>query len=205
MVVRHPVEKMLNFKLIIMKNVIAILVLLLVPAFAIAQNKAVDKLFAKYQGKDGFTTVLVNPQMFKLISSLETSEEEIPEPLENITGLKILVQEEEEGMEGINFYDELKTDMDFSAYVELVVVKEKDQDVWIVAKENNGSMEELLVIVGGEENVLVWIEGDFTFAELAELGKLDGFDHLNMLNFDNDCDDDDHDHDHDVDEDEKEI
>ena len=173
-----------------MKNVIAILVLVLVSALATAQNKAVDKLFNKYQGQEGFTTVLVNPEMFRMISSMETKENPIPEPLENITGVKILVQEEEEGMEGINFYDELKTDMDFSAYVELVVVKEKDQDVWIIAKENNGSMEELLVIVGGEENVLVWIEGDFTFEELAELGKLDGFDHLNMLNFDDDdCDD----------------
>ena len=180
-----------------MKNVIAILVLFLVSALATAQNKAVDNLFNKYQGKDGFTTVLVNPQMFKLISSMETSEEEISEPLENITGVKILVQEEEEGMEGINFYDELKADMDFSAYVELVVVKEKDQDVFIIAKEKNGSMEELLVIVGGEENVLVWIEGDFTFEELAQLGKIDGFDHLNMLNFDDDCDDDDEDEDED--------
>jgi hypothetical protein len=186
-VVRHPVEKMSNFKLTIMKNVIAIFVLILVPALAFAQNKAVDNLFNKYQGQDGFTTVLVNPEMFKLISSMETQEEPISEPLENITGVKILVQEEEEGMEGINFYDELKQDLDFSAYVELVVVKEKDQDVWIIAKENNGSMQELLVIVGGEENVLVWIEGDFTFEELAELGKLDGFDHLNMLNFE-DCD-----------------
>ncbi|MBL7112259.1 MAG: DUF4252 domain-containing protein [Bacteroidales bacterium] len=171
-----------------MKNVIAIFVLILVPALAIAQNKAVDKLFNKYQGKDGFTTVLVNQEMFKLISSMKTEEGDIPEPLENITGVKILVQEEEEGMAGINFYDELKADMDFSAYVELVVVKEKDQDVWIIAKEKNGSMEELLVIVGGEENVLVWIQGEFTFEQLAELGKLDGLDHLNLLNFDKDCD-----------------
>jgi len=169
-----------------MKNVIAILALILVPVLVTAQNKAVDKLFEKYQGQEGFTTVLVNPEMFKLISSLETQEEPIPEPLENITGVKILVQEEEEGMEGINFFDELKADMDFSAYVELVVVHESDQDVRIIARENNGRMEELLVIVGGEENVLVWIEGNFTFEELAELGKLDGFDHLNMIDFD--CD-----------------
>ncbi len=187
MVNRHPLEKMSNFKLTIMKNVIAIFVLILVPVLANAQNKAVDKLFNKYQGKDGFTTVLVNPEMFKLISRMETTEEEIPEPLKNITGVKILVQEEEEGMEGINFYDELKADMDFSIYVELVVVKEKDQDVRIVAKENNGRMEELLVIVGGEDNVLVWIEGDFTFEELAQLGNLDGLDHLNLLDFDKDC------------------
>ena len=184
MVIRHPVEKMSNFKSTIMKNVLVIFVFMLIPVLASAQNQAVDKLFKKYQGKDGFTTVLINPEMFKLISNMETREEEIPEPLENITGVKILVQEEEEGLEGINFFDELSGDLDFSAYVELVVVKEKDQDVRIIAREDNGRMKELLVIVGGEDNVLVWIEGDFTFQELAELGKLEGLEHLNMLNCD---------------------
>jgi hypothetical protein len=71
--------------------------------------------------------------------------------------------------------------MDFNQYKELVVVKEKDQDVWIVARENNERIAELLIIVGGKENVLVWIEGDFTFEDLSELSDIEGLDKLDLI------------------------
>jgi len=167
-----------------MKKIILISLMLLIPVVILAQNPAVDKLFNKYQGKDGFTTVLINKEIFKLISSTEKEEKAMDEPLEKISGIKILAQEDDSVMEGLNFYDELKKDIDFSEYKELVVVKEKDQDVWIVARENNGRMAELLIIVGGEDNVLVWIQGDFTFVELAELSKINGLEHLNLLDND---------------------
>jgi len=167
-----------------MKKIISISLMLLIPVIILAQNPAVDKLFNKYQGKDGFTTVLINKEIFKLISSTEKEETVLDEPLDKITGIKILTQENDSVMEGLNFYEELKADLDFSDYKELVVVKEKDQDVWIVARENNGRMAELLIIVGGEDNVLVWIAGDFTFEELAELSKINGLEHLNMLDED---------------------
>ena len=167
-----------------MKKIAPIFSLLLFPVFLMAQNPAGDKLFNKYQGKEGFTTVLINKEIFKLISATEKEEKELDQPLDKISGIKILAQEDDTIMQGLNFYDELKKDLDFSDYMELVVVKEKDQDVWIIARENNGRMAELLIIVGGEENVLVWIEGDFTFEELAELGGIDGLEHLNLLDND---------------------
>lgn len=167
-----------------MKKIISFSLILLIPVLIMAQNPAVDKLFNKYQGKDGFTTVLINKEIFKLISSTEKEEKGLDQPLDKITGIKILAQEEDSVMEGLNFYDELKKDLDFSGYMELVVVKEKDQDVWIVAREKNGRMAELLIIVGGEDNVLVWIHGDFTFEELAELSKIDGLENLNLLDHD---------------------
>jgi hypothetical protein len=167
-----------------MKKIASISLLLLFPVLLMAQNPAVDKLFNKYQGKDGFTTVLINKEIFKLISATEKEEQKLDKPLDKITGIKILAQEDDTAMQGINFYDELKKDLDASGFMELVVVKEKDQDVWIIARENNGRMSELLIIVGGEENVLVWIEGDFTFEELAELGDIDGLEHLNLLDND---------------------
>ena len=80
-----------------------------------------------------------------------------------------------------NLYDELKKSLDFNKYKELVVVKEKDQDVWIIARENNDRIAELLVIVGGDENVLVWIEGNFTFEDLSELSEIDGLEQLELL------------------------
>jgi hypothetical protein len=101
--------------------------------------------------------------------------------LEKISGIKILAQEDKEITGELNFYDELKKSLDFNKYKELVVVKEKDQDVWIIARENNDRIAELLIIVGGDENVLVWIEGNFTFEDLSELSEIDGLEQLELL------------------------
>jgi len=164
-----------------MKKLSLIALTVIIPVVSMAQNAAIQKLFDKYQGNDGFTTVLVTQDAFKVISSMETEEGEIDSPLKKIKNVRVLAQEDEVDMKGLNFYDELKEDMDFNQYVELIVVKEKDQDVWVLAREDNGRLEELLVIVGGEENVLVWIEGSFTLEELSELSHLGGIDHLNIL------------------------
>jgi len=167
-----------------MKKIITISLMLAIPVILLAQNPAIDKLFNKYQGKDGFTTVLINKEIFKMISSAEKKEQTLDEPLDKISGIKILTQENDSVMKGLNFYEELKADIDFSDYKELIVVKEKDQDARIVAQEHDGRMTELLIIVGGNDNVLVWIAGDFTFEELAELSKINGLEHLNMLDDD---------------------
>jgi hypothetical protein len=164
-----------------MKKILSLAGALLVPFIIMGQNPAVDQLFNKYQGKEGFTTVLVNKDVFKLISDDNDVEHEMNKTLDKISGIKILAQEDQETTGELNFYDELKKSLDFNKYKELVVVKEKDQDVWIVANENNGRITELLVIVGGEENVLIWVEGNFTLEELSGLSEIDGLEQLELL------------------------
>jgi hypothetical protein len=164
-----------------MKKLLLIAGAVIVPFLLMGQNPAVDQLFDKYQGKEGFTTVYINKDIFKMISDNEETEQDINKTLEKISGIKILAQEDEAVTGNLNFYDELKKNMDFSNYKELVVVKEKDQDVWIVARENNDRIAELLIIVGGDDNVLVWIEGNFTFEDLSELSDLEGLEQLKQL------------------------
>jgi hypothetical protein len=164
-----------------MKKIFLLAIAIMVPFLLMAQNKAVDQLFDKYQGKEGFTTVYINKDVFRMISDNKESEHNLNKTLEKITGIKVLAQEDEEINENLNFYEELKKNMDFSKYKELVVVKEKDQDVYIVARENNDRIAELLIIVGGEDNVLVWIEGNFTFEDLSELSDIDGLNKLDLI------------------------
>ncbi|MFC2116895.1 DUF4252 domain-containing protein, partial [Bacteroidota bacterium] len=98
--------------------------------------------------------------------------------LGKIKRVRVIAQEEEfVSDEGVNFMDELKG-VEFDEYKELVVVKEADQDVLILAKEENGRLAELLVLVSGEENVMVSIEGNFTMDDLEALSDLEGLDVL---------------------------
>ena len=161
-----------------MRKIAFLLPLLVLPLIANAQKSPIDELFEKYCGKDGFTTVLVNEEMFEVISNMEESKGEFEGTLGKIKRIRVIAQDDEaEKIEGVNFMEELKG-VKFGDYKELVVVKEADQEVLILAKEEGGKLAELLVLVGGEENVLVSIEGKFTMEDLESLSQLDGLEAL---------------------------
>jgi hypothetical protein len=163
-----------------MKKIALFVPVLLLPLIIKAQQAPIDKLFDKYYGKEGFTTVLVNQDMFEVIAHMEKDKGEIEGSLGKIDRVRVIAQEDGTDTEGVNFMDELK-DAKFDDYKELVVVKEADQDVLILAKEGGGKILELLVVVGGEDNVLVSVEGRFTMEDLEALGNLDGLDHLDHI------------------------
>lgn len=160
-----------------MKKIALFIPVLLLPLLLTAQNTPIDKLFNKYSGKEGFTTVLVTEDMFKVISNLEEEKGDIEGSLGKVQRVRVIAQEDEADVEGVNFMEELKG-VEFDDYKELVVVKEADQEVLVLAKEKDGKIRELLVIVGGEDNVLVSVEGKFTMEDLEALGDLDGLDKL---------------------------
>jgi len=161
-----------------MRKIAFLLPLIVLPILLNAQKSPIDKLFKKYYGKEGFTTVLVNKEMFEVIANMEKSEGKIEGTLGKIERVRIIAQEDEsEQIEGVNFMEELKG-VEFEDYKELVVVRESDQEVLVLAKEANGKLAELLVLVGGEENVLVSVEGKFIMEDLEALSELEGLDTL---------------------------
>jgi hypothetical protein len=166
-----------------MKKIALFIPVLMVPLMLMAQQTPIDKLFEKYYGKDGFTTVLVTKDMFEVIANMEEEKGDIEGTLGKVQRVRVIAQEDEADVEGVNFMDELKG-AEFDDYKELVVVKEADQQVLVLAKEEDGKIRELLVIVGGEDNVLVSVEGNFTMDDLEALGDLDGLDKLDHI-FDN--------------------
>lgn len=168
-----------------MKKIALFVTILMVPVFLTAQKSPIDKLFKKYYGHEGFTTVLVNQEMFEVFSKMEKSEGEINGEfggvLGNINRVRVLAQEDEgEKTEGINFMEELEG-MEFDEYKELVMVKESNEEVLVLAREEGGKLSELLVIVSGDENVLVSIEGKFTMEDLESLSQLEGLEGLEGL------------------------
>jgi hypothetical protein len=164
-----------------MKKIAFLMTLLVLPFLVNAQKSPIDKLFKKYYGKEGFTSVLVHKEAFEVIAKMEKSEGEIEGSLGKIDRVRVIAQEDEsEEMEGINFLEELKG-IEFGDYKELVVVKESDQEVLILAKEDGGKLAELLILVGGEENVLVSIEGRFTMEDLEALSEIEELEDIEEL------------------------
>ena len=159
-----------------MKRIILLLVAVALPAFLMAQNSAVDKLFNKYKGRDGVTTVQISPQLFQIVKAMEIEDiEDHDIPFDKIASVKILTIEDEEGFEGVNFYDEVEKDLDVSNFAEVMTVDDGGETVRMWMKAEKSTVSEFLLIVGGDDNVLIYITGNFNMNDLE--GLAESFDH----------------------------
>jgi hypothetical protein len=156
----------------IMKRVVLIILTVAFPALMMAQNSAVDKLFAKYQGKPGITTVNISPELFQMVNAMGIEEiEEQDFPLDKVASVKILTIEEEEGYEDVNFYEEIKKDLDVDDFAEVMTVNDGGEVVRMWMKVDKETVSEFLLIVGGDDNVLIYITGSFNMNDLEGLAE----------------------------------
>ena len=167
-----------------MKKLVTCFALILAGTVVMAQSTAIDDVFKKYAGKEGFTTVYISKNLFDLISEIEHEDEEVSEVVSKLETIRILAVDRCEKPEGINFYEEVMESLPKNEYEELMTVKEKDQDVVFLVKEKNGIISELLLLVGGEDNALISIVGDIDINQIHKLSKTmqgDRMDHLKKL------------------------
>jgi len=156
----------------IMKRVVLLILVVAFPAFIMAQNSAVDKLFAKYQGKQGITTVNISPELFQMVNAMGIEEiEEQDFPLDKVASVKILTIEDDEGYENVNFYEEIKKDLDVNDFAEVMTVNDGSEVVRMWMKADKEKVSEFLLIVGGDDNVLIYITGNFDMNDLEEIAE----------------------------------
>ena len=167
-------------------RILTTLILIIISLSTFAQRNPVDKLFEKYGGKDGFTTVYISSKMFSLISDIKTGDEEFNETMNKIESIKILTTEDDSLVDpGINFYNEIMNELSLDEYEELMVVKEKDQDIKFLVKEKGDIIVELLLVIGGEgNNALISIRGNIDLKSISKLSKslnVEGLDELERI------------------------
>lgn len=152
---------------------------------AMGQTSAVDKVFDKYNGKDGYTTVYISSFMFNMLNSLETDDPEYNEFKKATSGIKSIKILTQEGGNSESFGAELLKMLPRSEYQEMMVVKDKDEDVLFLAREVNGKITEFLLIVsGGGEDALIAIQGDIDLKSIAKIASgmdLPGLENLEDL------------------------
>jgi hypothetical protein len=168
-----------------MKRIVFGVTLMMLSILAMGQNSAVDKIFDKYNGKDGYTTVYISSFMFNLLNSLDTDDPEYNEfkkATSGITSIKILTQD---GSNSEAFGAELLRMLPRSEYQEMMVVKDKDENVQFLARQSGGKIVEFLLIVsGGGEDALICIQGDIDLESIAHIASgldMPGLDNLEGL------------------------
>jgi hypothetical protein len=151
------------------------------PILLSAQDNAADKLFDKYAGKDGFTTISFNSGVIKMLADMDDAEGESENFLKQIKEVRILTGDDNQ--QDLNFYKEILKSFPEEEYEELMTIKDSDTDVKIWIKENSGIIRELVLVASGtEDNTLIIVRGNIEMDKLAGLGKSLKVDGLSVLN-----------------------
>ncbi|RKD91136.1 DUF4252 domain-containing protein [Mangrovibacterium diazotrophicum] len=150
-----------------------IFVLLLAPIAAMAQKSPVDKLFEKYANRDGITTVNISGALLSFAAQADGNSAEA-DMISKLKGIRILTVEDSELNKQLDFFKEMEGDSFFknNNYESLMEITDKDEIVRFYArKADGGKFSELLLIVGGDENTLISIQG---LIDPANIGKITG-------------------------------
>ncbi len=153
--------------------------LLLVSATTMAQTQAnaIDKYFQQYVDDDRFTVVYISPKLFEMLGKLDIDGLDMEDDAEakaildiaqDLQGLRILVSEEDAS----GLYEEAKQKIDTREYEVLMTVRnKKEENVEFLVKEADGIISELLLLVGGDEFVLLSFVGKLSLEDISKLAR----------------------------------
>jgi hypothetical protein len=151
---------------------ISIIVAMLVLCGGIFGQSPVDKVFDKYAGQEGYTTVVINSFMFKFLASIESDDpeyESFKNATQGIESIRILTQD---GAGSVPFAKEILDKLPRQEYEEMMVVKEVDEEIVFLVKEVDGEITEFLLIVSSEkggDDVLISITGLIDMESIASI------------------------------------
>lgn len=169
-----------------MKRIFITLIFGLVILSGKSQNSTIDKLFDKYSGKEGYTSVFISKYMFSMFSDVDPENKEFNDLVGKLNSIKILANDSDTHTDGVNFFNEIMKELSIKEYKELMVVKEKDQELKFLVKDVNGVIVELLLIIGGKkDNALICIQGENinlkNIARLSKSMKIEGLENLEKI------------------------
>lgn len=145
-----------------------------------AQPAGFDRLYYEYKGEEGVVALKIPGFVMKLAASMADLDREEKALLKSLRSVTVLTIEEDHLYPGVNFTEEINLSNMRGGYKLLMEVHEGDEDVIIAAREKNGKLRDLIVIVGGDDNVLVHVRGRMDSDLLENLAGVAGVDELHF-------------------------
>jgi hypothetical protein len=160
------------------KTILTLLIALVVfPLMLNAQNSSIDNLYNKYAGKDGYTSVNISKEMFKLLASFQEYADDkeakiIMKAIDNLDGLKIITQEGKQDAKTSGFHDDIKKLLKKGKFVDLMTVKEKGSDAtFLLRKKGKDIIELLMIATEGSQKTIISFFGLIDLETIALLSK----------------------------------
>lgn len=155
-----------------------------------AQNDAISKYFNQYVDDPRFTVVYISPKMFDMFAKMDIAElaadgdkeaQIAMEVVKDLKGLRILTTEEEPE----KFYKEALAKLKSNSMESIMKVRSDGENVEFFVKDDGGSIiHELLLLVGGDEFVMLSFVGNIDLKKIGKLAKMmdvKGAEHLEEL------------------------
>jgi hypothetical protein len=153
---------------------------LAIPVFVNAQSP-IDKVFEKYAGQDGFTTVNISKEMFQMLmqmgqgESKDTNAVELKKMMEQLTGLKVLTFsfDSTKIVKAVSVYNEFAGVFPASAYKELMTINEGRQNIKFMTKQDAaGKIGEMVMLMKDKTEVAVLsLTGNIDLSTVSKLSK----------------------------------
>lgn len=157
-----------------MKKIALLTVIIIVNTTVYGQGTVVTKYFDRYESDETFTKVSVSSKMFSLFTEMEGSTEDEKEFLDLVSklkGLKVVTSEKVSDPKGL--YAEAIKDVEKAGYEELMTVTDAEENVKISIKENEGIIEELILVAGGKEKFAIMsLYGEIDLKQVSKLASM---------------------------------
>ena len=163
-----------------MKKLIVITIAFLFTLSLHAQPAGYHRIYNEYKGEEGVVAIHVPGIVLKFAGAVADLDRQEKQLLRCLRSVSVLTIEEEHLYPGVNFAKEMDLSRMQGEYGLLLEVHEDGEDVIIAAREKRGRITDLIVIVGGSDNVLVHVRGRMHSDLLENLGEVAGIDELHL-------------------------
>ena len=172
---------------------ITLAIILMLPMAMLGQTHSIDKLYEKYAGKEGFTSINISSEMFRLAASFgagsdPAKKDEINEIVGQIKGMKILIYNQaKEGIDKEALKKEIRQSLQGRDFSELMSISEQNSNVRFLTRTGTDSKIHELVMIAedGKEVVVMSFTGLIdleTIGKISRTMNMQGMDKLDKLN-----------------------
>lgn len=135
------------------------------------QEDAISKFFSQYSNDEKFTNIYISKKMFSLFSDIpvDENEQEVKEAISQLEGLRILSSDD---VDGIKLYNEAFKILNGKDFEELMVIRDGEQQLKFLIKENKGKITELLMLSGEDKSFFILsMIGNIDLEQISKLSK----------------------------------
>lgn len=145
----------------------------IIAACAIAlygQRDAIDDFFSNYSDREGYTSVIINGNLFGLLKNFD-DDSDLDGLERKITSVRIVSREGGHHFDSPDFMSELKGVIRHGRYEELIKVNNPDEDLVFLVKTDRDIVKEILVVASGDSEAVIQIRGNLTRDDVERLSR----------------------------------
>ena len=143
-----------------------------------AQSMTIDRLYNHYKGEEGVVAMRIPGFVMRLTCSIADLDGEERQLLRSMRSVTVLTIADPDLYRDVNFTEEVDLSGMKGGYQLLLEVHEGNEDVMIMTREKHGKIRDLIVLVGGDDNVMVHVRGRMKSNLLESLSNVAGIEEL---------------------------